>query len=141
MKKINEQYAMETGLSKNNQEVTTLYKTHFKMNNEFYKLDEPTYLKSWYFTPDTKDTRVTLAEIEHEMILNDWSRWNTELKRGEPLEVSEIIYYHMLSALPPKNWNGNYYEVGEPHHHENGKPIHRAFWQVGNKYFTGYPKH
>lgn len=141
MKQINEQYAIEEGKTHNGQDITMLSKTHYKMGDKFYPLDTPSQIKNWYFTPDTNDTKVTDEEIQREIILNDWSRWNEDLKEGDPVEVSEYIYYEMLSVLPPKNWNGNYFEVGEPHHHDNkGKAIHRAFWQDGNKYFTGYPK-
>lgn len=141
MKQINEQFAIETGTTANGQKVTTLYKTHVKMQNDYYEKERPDYIKAWYFTPDTNDKEVTEEEIMHEIELNDWSRWNEDLKPGDKYEISEAIYYDMLGALPPRRRNGNYFEVGEPHHHlNNGKPIHRACWMENDKYFTGYPK-
>lgn len=124
------------GRDKHNREVFTLYKTHVISNGHTYKLNEPEYLKAWY------DGDPTTEEIKHVVMLNDWSRWNQSLiKDSEPVEVSEAVYYDMLNCLPPRNWNGDYFEVGEPHHHDsNGKPIHRAFYKEGDKFFTSYPK-
>ena len=123
-------YKIETGTNANGQTVTTLYKTG--VNSTVF--NEPSYIKDW------TDHTPTEAEIEHEKELNDWSRWNTELKRGEPIEVSEAIYYDMLGCLPPHKMEGNYFEVGEPNHHEGGKAIYRAFFIQDGKYFTSYPR-
>lgn len=139
--KINNQYETETGVTNNGQTVTTLYKTHGKWDNgELFELSRKSYIKGWYFTPDVKDTEVTEADILKEIELNTWERWNKELPQGQKVEVSEAIYWDMLEALPPRKRNGNYFEVGEPHHHlNNGTPIHRACWIENNQYFTGYP--
>lgn len=142
MKTINNQYATETGTTANGQTVTTLYKTHGKFENgQLFELSSPEQIKDFYFTANSNDTETTEVDILNEIVLNDWSRWNKELTPNNTVEVSEYIYYEMLSCLPPINMNGSYFEVGEAHHHDNtGKPIHRAFWVEGSKYFTGYPK-
>ena len=140
METITPGHGIETGTTANGQKVTTLYKTRW---NDGTELTEPQYLKAWYFTPGTNDTEVTREEILKEIELNDWSRWNTGLKPGAPVEISEAIYFYMLECLPPRNWIGSYFEVGEPHHHDdNGRPVHRAFWQdeETKKYYTSYPK-
>jgi len=107
----------------------------FKVKSGDYSFDEPQEVKEF-------DTEPTKEELQNEAKLNDWSRWNEGLRPNEePVEVSEAIYWDMLGAVPPHVHKGSYFEVGEPHHHlNNGKPIHRAFWKEGNKFFTGYPK-
>lgn len=87
-------------------------------------------------------TRPTQAQINIEIQLNDWSRWNVEpLNPGQKIEISEAIYWNLLECLPPKIYHGSYFEVGEPNHHDNkGMAVHRACWKEGGKYFTGYPK-
>jgi len=105
-----------------------------KYGSQYGMYDNPELIKEYPHRP-------TLSEIKHEININDWARWNTELiKDSEPVEVGESVYYHMLECLPPRNWKGSYFEVGEPHHHENGKAIHRAFWEDNGKFYTGYPK-
>lgn len=134
MQQINQFFAIDKGYTKENIPVTTLYKTGGMYNGHFYELSEPEYIKAFY-------NDVTPKELEREMILNDWSRWNKELPKGQKVEISEAIYYHLLSCLPPRNWVKNYFEVGEADHHdENGKAIYRACWIEDNKFFTGYPK-
>ena len=144
MKQINEQYAIHTGTSANGQVVTTLYKTHGKWaSGELFELSEPSYIKAWYFEieSDLQDTPVTEAEILHEIELNDWTRWNTELTPGQKIEISECIYDDLLGCLPPHRYEKNYFEVGEPHHHTNkGEAIYRACWIEDGKFYTGYPK-
>jgi len=100
-----------------------------------YTLYEPILVREFEAEP-------TREELQKEMMSNDWSRWNTDLRPNlEPVEISEFIYWDMLGALPPHRRQGSYFEVGEPHHHlNNGKPIHRAFWKENGLYFTGYPK-
>ena len=79
--------------------------------------------------------------IEEENIDN-WDRWKSmKLTEGASIEVSERIYYEMLGAVPPRIRDGNYFEVGEAHHHTNeGKAIHQAFWIHKGRYYSGYPK-
>lgn len=98
------------------------------------QLKEPEFITGYAKKPSK-------AEIYRQIMLNDWSRWNTELNDTDKIEVSENIYDEMLSVLPPRNWQRSYFEVGEPHHHDgNGKPVHRALNQVNGKYYTGHPK-
>lgn len=126
------QYATTTGSNKNGQVITTLYKTHAIYNGSLYPLGEPTYIKLF--------EDATPEQLQTEMTLNDWARWNTELIKDKTVEVSENVYYQMLECLPPRNWRGHYFEVGEPNHHNSkGQPVHRAFWMDNGKYFTGYP--
>lgn len=80
------------------------------------------------------------GEINRQIILNDWNRWNTSLNKIDVIEISEAVYYNLLEALPPRNWKGNYFEVGEPYNHENGKPIHRACIKIDDKFYTGHPE-
>lgn len=132
---INEFFSIHTGTDRHNRSVYSLVKTHYKYGDNIYKLHEPDFLKTWY------DYIPTYEEVENEMILNDWTRWNTELKEGQKVEISEAVYYHLLGCVPPIKMNGTYFEVGEPHHHDNkGCPVHRACWIENDKYYTGYPK-
>jgi hypothetical protein len=142
---------LEGNTGNKGQKCLSLYKTHYLYNDKPQELDEPEILKVFYFDEvlnGPNGNRPTDEEINHVIELNDWSRWNKELiKDKEPVEVSENIYYDMLNCLPPKNWKGTYFEVGEAHHHDNnGKAIHRAFWSEDSntrpytRYFTGYPK-
>jgi hypothetical protein len=133
-------HAIDKGTTKDGLQVTTLYSTHWKYNGEIMKKDQPTQLKSWYFDPAIINQEVTEEQILHEITLNDWSRWNTELPKGQKVEISETIYWDLLGCVPPRNQQGNYFEVGEVHHHEQCKPIYRACWIEENKFYTGYPK-
>jgi hypothetical protein len=74
-------------------------------------------------------------------VLNDWTKWNAQpLKEGQRIEISEHIYYELMNCLPPHVHLCNYFEVGEPNHHDSqGKPVHRACWIEDGKYYTGYP--
>lgn len=86
---------------------------------------------------DPAEAPARLRETE----LNDWSRFNKDLNKGQRVEISEEIYHHFLGVLPPQNWGreASYFEVGEPHHHEGGKAIHRACWIEYGRFYTGYP--
>ena len=130
MKRITNQYITVT-----EGQTTILYKTHGKyQNGELFELAEPENVKEF-------ETEPTEAELLHEIELNKWERWNKELTEEQNVEISENVYYHLLNCLPPRNWKGNYFEVGEAHHHDNrGKAIYRACWKVENKFYTGYPK-
>lgn len=81
------------------------------------------------------------VEINQEIELNDWTRWNKHpLLKGQKVEISENIYYDLLNCVPPRRSRSNYFEVGEAEHHdEKGKAVHRACWIESGKYFTGYP--
>ena len=137
MEQINEQYAIHAGLKNNGQKVISLYKTHIKIGDDYYEKDKR-YIKSWYF--DTNDKEVIKEEINHEIVIDDWSRWNEHLNIGDKFEISECTYYDLLNCLPPHRWDGSYFEGGEPHHHlNNGKAIHRACWIEEGKFYTGYP--
>jgi len=132
---LNELHKLETGKDRHERDVTSLWKTGYYNGKEIEQLEEPKYLKAWYDNIPTED------EIAHEITINDWSRWNKSLQEGEPIEVSEYIYDHMFECLPPRNWDrtNGYFEVGEPYDHEDGIPIHRAFWKREGKYFTAHP--
>src|SRR3990167_2385649 len=99
-------YKLTNGLNKNGQNIFTLLKTHFDDGTE---MREPEYIKLWENEP-------TQEQIDEQILLNDWSRWNTELPKGQKVEISEAIYFTMLNCLPPRNWKDDYFEVGEPHH-------------------------
>jgi len=107
----------------------------FKVKSGNYYFDSPVLVKQFEAEP-------TKEQLQNEAKLNDWTRWNEGLIKGsEPVEVSEYIYFDMLGCMPPRNWQGSYFEVGEPYSHDNqGRPIHRAFWKEGELFFTGYPK-
>lgn len=135
MNRYNEQYATTTGVNKNGQTITTLYKTHYKFGNALHEFLEPQYIKLWEGTAEA-----LASDIEEQIELNDWERWNTSLHKGQRVEISEAIFYNLLGSVPPKRMERNYFEVGEAHHHEQGRAIHRACWIEGGKYYTGYPK-
>jgi len=137
MKQITPLFALESGTASNGQKIFSLIKTHFTMGTQTFPIDKPTYIKAWY------DQEPTPEELEHEIMLNDWSRWNTELPKGQEVEISEDIFYHLFGCVPPVNvqQGAKYFECGEIHHHDNnGNPIRRACWIKGGKYYTGYPK-
>lgn len=111
-----------------------LVKTHYIDRGEVIEFSKPQILKEWEQKPNP-------MEVINEIELNDWNRWKHALFKGQKVEVSEFIYDDMLNCLPPRNRKGNYFEVGEPHHHDTqGKPVHRAFWMEDGKYYTGYPR-
>lgn len=125
----NNTFKIITGLNKNGQSITSLYKVG--VNGTTFT--EPVFLKMW--------EEPTPEEIENEKMLNDWSRWNEKLIKDEIIEVSGAIFYDMLGCLPPHKMEGNYFEVGEPNHHDNkGRAIYRAFYYENGKYYTCYPK-
>lgn len=142
MRRINEQYAVEVGPNSEGQIYTSLYKTHGRWpNGDLFEYDRKHYVKAWSFTPDCNDTEVSDEEIQHEIMLNDYTRWNNDLKPGDKYEISEATYYDQLGSVPPHYHCGSYFEVGEPHHDdENGNTIYRACWMEDGKYYTGYPK-
>lgn len=112
-----------------------LVKANWK-NGEFIERKiEPEIIKEY-------ETKPTQSQLDEEITLNDWSRWNVQpLTEGQRIEISEAIYWHLLECLPPRKYNGSYFEVGEPDHHDkNGKPIHRACWIENGKFYTGYPR-
>lgn len=136
MKTNNIQFKIEEGKTNNGQKCISLWKTHGKWENgDLFELSHPHYITAWYDQEPTQD------EINRQIELSDYSRWNKELTEDQNVEVNEYIYMDQLEALPPHVWKGSYFEVGEPHHHDNkGRAIHRAFWIENGKYYTGYPK-
>jgi hypothetical protein len=117
-------------------DVYILVKARYKSNRDatWIERKDPDTLKEWKHIPNQD-------EVNHEIMLNDWSRWNEELPRDQVVEISEAIYDDLLGCLPPHVMQGNYFEVGEPHHHDNnGRPVHRACWMENGKFYTGYPK-
>lgn len=136
MTTVNPFFAIDTGTTKDGQCVTSLFKTHWEYNGTHYPIDRPENVKDWYGIAPTD------AEINHEILLNDWSRWNTELPKGQEVEISEYIFWELFGAVPPRNVQADtkYFECGECHHHEGGKAIHRACWIKDGKFYTGYPK-
>jgi len=131
-------YSLESGVNKNSQTVFSLWQTHYK--DKYYpdavQLSEPIYIKC--YGEECPDDQIVLAEIE----LNDWSRWNTELPKGQNVEISENVFWQLFGAVPPRNVQSGakYFECGEAHHHDNGKAIYRACWIKDGKFYTGYPK-
>jgi hypothetical protein len=95
----------------------------------------------WFSDLVTNDNSIIARQAQPSVNLSDWSRWNTELPKGQRVEINEEIYHELLGALPPRVWNQetSYFEVGEPHHHEEGRAIHRACWIEFGRYYTGYP--
>ena len=134
-------YILVTDINRHGQKIHTLYKIAVSEEGKpRFAFSEPTYIHEW-----ESDSEPTREMIDREIMLNDYSRWNKGLQKdAPPVEVSESVYYDMMGAVPPHYMTNNYFEVGEAHHHENGKPIYRAFWieNTGNgyAYFTGYPK-
>jgi hypothetical protein len=84
------------------------------------------------YVPKTK-------EIFYHLMLNDWGRWNTDLKTDDLIEVSEEAYLSMLGAVPPRCRYGEYFEAGEPYDFINGKLAYRAFTEINGRFYTGYP--
>lgn len=95
----------------------------------------------WFSDLVTNDNSIIARQAQPAVNLSDWSRWNTELPKGQRVEINEEIYHELLGALPPRVWNRetSYFEVGEPHHYEEGRAIHRACWIEFGRYYTGYP--
>lgn len=95
----------------------------------------------WIFYPGDTCRLGNQEEKEQDVQLSDWTRFNTSLLPGQRVEITAEIYHELLDCLPPHVWNRetSYFEVGEPHHHEAGKAIHRACWIEFGKFFTGYP--
>jgi hypothetical protein len=124
-------------VTNNDSQIWELVKANWQPNKavDFWERRyEPESVKEWYQRP-------TQQQIDNEIMLNDWSRWNESLKPGQIVEIGEAVYWSLLECLPPKLYNGNYFEVGEPNHHDNkGRAVHRACWIDAGKYFTGYPK-
>lgn len=121
-------------LKPNGDGTVSLYRTHYLYNYVLQECSEPVLLETFDHSP-------SWYEVNQCLQLNDWSRWNHDLYPSQKVEVSERVYYDMLNCLPPRNWLGTYFEVGEAHHHTpEGKPIHRAFWKEGERYYTGYPR-
>lgn len=132
VKRVNELYALVSYKKTQGCPGYELYLTHYYNGAKLERRDEIELIKQWH-------EAVTDEMVTKELELNDWSRWNKELPKGQKVEISEYIYHYLLEVLPPNNWEGDYFEVGEPHHHEKGKAIHRACWMEGDKYYTGYP--
>ena len=132
---VSAQHGIKTEINKNGQRITTLYKLRGQYpNGTYFELDEPEYLKLWEGLPN-------YDQIGREIELNNWKRWNAQpLQKGQKIEISEAIYYHLMGCLPPHYSQKNYFEVGEPDHHENGRAVHRACWIEDGNFYTGYPK-
>lgn len=137
---VHKLFGIHKGVTNNEgQKVVSLYSTHWEFNGQIEEKKEPDHIKDFYYSEGID--QYPAAQIEQEIILNNWERFNKDLTEGQKVEISEHIYYHFLNCLPPRNWNGKYFEVGEPHHHDNkGRAIHRACWIEDGKFFTGYPK-
>ena len=121
---------------KKDTEIFCTIQTHYRYNEEFDKMN-------WIeFRMTDINTKEGTEALEEEFKLSDYSRWNkTPLVQDmKPIQVSSMVFDDMLNCLPPKNWVSGYFEVGEPDHHDSkGRPIHRAFFKVDGKYYTGYP--
>lgn len=130
-------FKLTTGPDKHGRTVYALLKLNIFRHNE------DTYIKSWYHDPnDAMSQPPTQKDIDLEIELSDYSRWNKGLPKDQIVEVNKYVYEQMLCVLPPRNWgkhNRHYFEVGEAHHHENGRAIHRAFWIKDGRYYTGHP--
>ena len=137
MTQITPTYALDEGTTANQQKVFSLISTHWIYNGKLTECTEKESVKEWY------DTKPTAEQLQHEIMLNDWSRWNTELPKGQEVEISENIFWHLFGCVPPRNvqQGAKYFECGEAHHHDNsGKAIYRACWIKEGKFYTGYPK-
>jgi hypothetical protein len=133
---VSAQHATTTEKNRNGQTITTLFKIRGQYpNGTFFELDEPEPLKLWEGLPN-------YDIIGREIELNNWKRWNAQpLHKGQKIEISEAIYYHLMGCLPPHYMEKFYFEVGEPtHHDEKGRAIFRACWIENGNFYTGYPK-
>lgn len=133
---VNEFYELEIEQVPINRIRPTLYKIAYKKGGEIKKLRKPVSIEVWYTGIPTKE------DIEHTITLNDRSRWNTSLKKGAPVEISERIFWEMFdsSVINAYDSTTQYFELCKPHHYENKEPVHRAFWMWKGEYFTGHPR-
>jgi hypothetical protein len=88
--------------------------------------------------------------------MQDWTKkgdWETTIEgKTLPVEVSEEVYTRFLECLPPEEMGKTrstfinlhlpvqqYFLVGEPYDHQNGKPVYATFCKALEKYwFIGY---
>jgi hypothetical protein len=106
---------------------------YFNGDRRLCKLNyQPDYVSEYKDQPPTK------KEIYRQIMLNDSYRWQ-RLYKTDQIEVSEHVYNEMLDCMPPKDWKGTYFELGEPYDIEDGEFLHRAFVKVKGRYYTGHP--
>lgn len=72
-----------------------------------------------------------------------WSDWQTAAIRLQQTPIiwepsTQDAYNGMLGCLPPIDWRGGAFLVGEPcdHDHATGRPRYQAYWQIGTDYFA-----
>jgi hypothetical protein len=139
---VDQSHRIETGKDRHGRTVIALFKVKYADHlGREWDLSTPDYLKAWYLEEGQEPP--TQEEINREIELNDWSRWNRQpLTKDQKIEISEAIYWELLNCLPPRIHCSGYFEVGEPEHHDpkTGRAVHRACWIEGNKFYTGYPK-
>lgn len=112
-----------------------LIQTHYRNEiGQLQELYEPEIVMEYGTKEPSKEVML------HEISLNDDSRWKKELPKDQRVQIGEKVYNMLFEVMPPVNWVGSYFEVGEPDHHENGKVIRRACWKEGRNYYTGHPE-
>ena len=58
---------------------------------------------------------------------------------NEWIPTTEVMYWDMLEALPPRCHSGGRFLVGEAQrHNDHGKAVHACFKQVGTEFFAKY---
>jgi len=84
----------------------------------------------------------TQEQIDEQLKLDNWEHVQA-IGKGEVREVSERIYDHFLNCMPPRNWVGSYFEMGEAQDYDvnTGKTIYMAFWKKEGKHFGALSNH
>lgn len=94
---------------------------------------------TWIFSRDAATVQAQEPGAVR-MQLDDWIAAKAEQQRTPIrwVQTDERSYQYMLEVLPPIDWDGEYFLVGEPHDHEadTGRPRYAAFGRFGGRYVT-----
>ena len=78
------------------------------------------------------------------MAFEDWQKARAEIQR-RPWTwqlTTARAFNEMLEVLPPIDWNGTSFLVGEPDHHmaDTGEPTYQAYRQRGSEPYSHYQR-
>ena len=70
----------------------------------------------------------------------EWADLWTAMERDQDKwhRTTKAMYWNQLEVVWPARWIGNGFMVGEPLGNLNGRYVHAAFKQVGNRYYAKY---
>lgn len=94
---------------------------------------------TWCFGKDEARVKETEPAAVR-MPIADWTRARAAAQRT-PIrwrETDRASFTRMLEILPPIDWTGDAFLVGEPHDHEadTGRPRYQAFRKCGERYYA-----